>query len=69
MRNASIFDEDFFDHLGDDIEYELPSSGSEPYFEYDNKRVSCSFTGHRNLTDTEKATLIPSGSGMKARLP
>ncbi len=60
MRNASIFDEDFFDLLGDDVEYELSSSVSEPYFEYDNKRISCSFTGHRNLTDTEKAVLIPS---------
>ncbi len=60
MRNASIFDEDFFDQLGDDVEYELSASVSEPYFEYDNKRISCSFTGHRTLTDAEKAALIPS---------
>lgn len=60
MRNASIFDEDFFDMVGDDIEYDLSAAASEPYFEYDNKRISCSFTGHRNLTDAEKASLIPS---------
>jgi len=60
MRNASVLDEDFFDWLDDSIEYELSSSVSEQYLEYDNKRISCSFTGHRNLTDSERASLIPS---------
>lgn len=60
MNNTGVFDEDFFDSLGDDIEYDLSAVASEPYFEYDNKRVSCSFTGHRHITDAEKAELIPS---------
>lgn len=51
--------DDFFDIGDSDIEFDESAISAEPYFEYDNKRVSCSFTGHRIITDAEKAQLIP----------
>lgn len=51
---------DFFDISDADIEFDLSAISAEPYFEYDNKRVSCSFTGHRVLSDTERSSLLPS---------
>lgn len=56
MENLNMFDDYCYDS---DIEYDLSATASEPYFEYDNKRISCSFTGHRSLTDAEKTALIP----------
>ncbi len=54
MKQLGIFDEAINDLEFD--EYEL----SEPFFEYDNKRVSCSFTGHRNLLKSDKMRIFPS---------
>ena len=32
---------------------------ADPYFEYDQKRASCSFTGHRVISSVDKAELLP----------
>ncbi len=56
----SLFDEDEFYEISDaDIEFDLSAVSAEPYFEYDNKRVSCSFTGHRKLSTEETRNLVP----------
>lgn len=59
MKNISIFDEDFFETADSEIEYDAKAVSAEPYFEYDNKRISCSFTGHRILSPAEKQRLLP----------
>lgn len=53
-----IYD-DFFDISDVDIEFDLSAVSAEPYFEYDNKRISCSFTGHRIISCEERAKLVP----------
>lgn len=60
MNNQSIYDEEYFDVSDADIEFDESAISAEPYLEYDNKRISCSFTGHRILSDKEKKALIPS---------
>lgn len=60
MADNLFFDEDFFDINDSEIEYDESAISAEPYFEYDNKRVSCSFTGHRLLSAQEKQYIIPS---------
>ena len=52
-------DADFFEISDADIEYDLSDVSSEPYLEYDNKRISCSFTGHRNISVPDRAALLP----------
>ena len=53
------FDDDFFGISDADIEYDLSGIPSEPLLEYDNKRISCSFTGHRNISDEDRDSLLP----------
>ncbi len=59
MDNFSLFDEDFLE--ASDCETELDGSAisAEPYFDYDSKRISCSFTGHRIISAAEKQSLLP----------
>ncbi len=57
--NNTFVDDDFFEISDADIEYDLSAVSSEPYFEYDNKRFSCSFTGHREISPQERASLLP----------
>ncbi|MBQ7400181.1 MAG: DUF1273 family protein [Clostridia bacterium] len=59
MNGPEFLDEDFFDISDAEIEFDLTAISAEPYFEYDNRRISCSFTGHRIITDEEKKTLLP----------
>lgn len=59
MENSFLFDEDYFEIADYEIEYDLSAVSAEPYFEYDNKRNSCSFTGHRILASEEKQALLP----------
>lgn len=51
--------EEFSDLNDCDIEFDLSSVSAEPYLDYDNKHISCSFTGHRFLSAADKAHLIP----------
>ncbi|MBR2021295.1 MAG: DUF1273 family protein [Clostridia bacterium] len=60
MNSNSFFDEEYLDISDAEIEFDLSAISAEPYFEYDNKRISCSFTGHRIITDNEKKGLLPS---------
>jgi len=60
MDNSAFFDEYVFDISDSDIEFDLSAISAEPYFEYDNKRYSCSFTGHRILCAEERKSLLPS---------
>ncbi len=60
MDNSTFFDEYVFDISDSDIEFDLSAISAEPYFEYDNKRYSCSFTGHRILSAEERKSLLPS---------
>ncbi|MBE6682148.1 MAG: DUF1273 domain-containing protein [Ruminococcaceae bacterium] len=53
------FENDYFDGADFDIEFDEASVSAEPFFEYDNKRCSCSFTGHRSLTPEETRSLVP----------
>ncbi len=55
MRQLGFFDEESLDGFEYD-DYEL----AEPFFEYEAKRVSCSFTGHRNLSKSDKMRIFPS---------
>lgn len=59
MENTNFYDEDFLDISDAEIEYDLSAISAEPYFEYDNKRISCSFTGHRIISAEEKQRLLP----------
>ena len=59
IDNTFFYDEDFTDINDSDIEYDLSAISAEPYFEYDNKRISCSFTGHRILSPEERQDLLP----------
>ncbi len=59
ITDINVFEDELWDISDADIEFDPSAVSSEPYFEYDNKRISCSFTGHRNIPDKEKATLIP----------
>lgn len=60
MENSSLFDDEFVDISDAEIEYDLSAVSAEPYFDYDNKRISCSFTGHRILSYKEKSEIVPS---------
>ena len=51
---------DFLDVNDSDIEFDLSAISAEPYIEYDNKRTSCSFTGHRILSDDERERTVSS---------
>lgn len=59
MNDMNFYDEDFFDICDAEIEYDLSALSAEPYFENDNKRISCSFTGHRMLSAEEKQNILP----------
>lgn len=59
MEYTNIFDEDFFDSLDSDIEYDSSALSAEPCFDYDSKRTSCTFTGHRILSPEETTHLVP----------
>lgn len=59
MDFNEYYDDEFFDITDSDIEFDESAISAEPYFEYDNKRISCSFTGHRNISEGERAALIP----------
>ena len=52
-------DDEFFDVADSEIEFDENSLAAEPFFEYDSKRGSCSFTGHRNLSPEEIRNLVP----------
>lgn len=58
MQNENIFDEEFLDESDYDIEFDASAVSAEPYFDYDGKRKSCVFTGHRFLTTSEKHALL-----------
>ena len=58
MENASLFDDELFDIKDCEIEYDLSALSAEPYIEYDNKRSSCSFTGHRMIPEQQRKALI-----------
>ena len=58
MENFNMFD-DYLEANDSEIEYDMTAISAEPYLEYDNKRISCSFTGHRSISESEKATLLP----------
>ena len=59
IDNLNFLDEDFFDISDSEIEYDSSAISAEPYFEYDNKRYSCSFTGHRIISAEEKQNILP----------
>lgn len=59
VKDMDFFDDIFYDIGDSEIEYDLDALSSEPYFEYDNKRFSCAFTGHRTISDIERKQLIP----------
>lgn len=60
MNSSEFCEDDFFDISDAEIEFDLSAISAEPYFEYDNKRISCSFTGHRVISPDEKKSLLPS---------
>ena len=57
MDNFTLFD-DYLDTNDSEIEYDLSAISAEPYCEYDNKRISCSFTGHRSIPESDKPALL-----------
>ena len=58
--NKSDFDDIFSDLADDaDMDFDGYDISSEPYTEYDNKRISCSFTGHRIISAEERISLVP----------
>lgn len=59
MNPGEKFNDEFFDISDSEIEFDETSLSSEPFFEYDSKRISCSFTGHRNLSPEETRNLVP----------
>ena len=59
MENNVFFNENSFEINDSEIEYDLSALTAEPFFEYDNKRISCSFTGHRSLSPEETQNLVP----------
>ena len=59
MNTPEWLSEEFSDIWDSDIEFDLSSISKEPYFDYDNKHISCSFTGHRTISDSEKLLLLP----------
>ena len=60
QMNNSDFDDIFSDFADDaDIDFDGYDISYEPYTEYDNKRISCSFTGHRIISVAERVSLVP----------
>lgn len=59
MKSPEWLCEDFSDLNDSDIEFDLSSVSAEPYLDYDNRHISCSFTGHRAVSDEEKVRLLP----------
>lgn len=58
--NDSKFEDCFLDGIDDfDGNFDEFDISSEPYFEYDNKRISCSFTGHRLISAEKRTALVP----------
>ena len=58
--NNQQFDENFIELIDNtDADFEGFDIIPEPYIEYDNKRISCSFTGHRILSGEERVSLVP----------
>ena len=53
------FDDEFFEISESEIELYNLYLSEEPFLEYDNKRISCSFTGHRNLSLEQTRDLVP----------
>ena len=51
--------DELFDISDSDIEFDECLLSEEPFFEYDSKRSSCSFTGHRGLSPEETRSLVP----------
>ncbi len=52
-----------FEYHDDYMQTEISEGGcgvcAEPYYEQDQRRASCSFTGHRDLSAQEKRALVP----------
>ncbi len=52
-EELGIFSDDF------DIEYDSTALCDDGFVQYDNKRISCCFTGHRELAAEERQKLLP----------
>ena len=59
MVKLMLFDDKYVDVPDCDVDFDEPTVSAEPYFEYDNRRISCSFTGHRKLSQEEVSKLVP----------
>lgn len=58
-NQPDFFDDIDFDSLDSDIDFDQSAACAEPFIEYDNRRYSCSFTGHRQLSQQERFMLMP----------
>ena len=59
MKYDSFYDEGQIEVNEQDIEFDEIIIPEEPYFEYDKRRISYAFTGHRTLSDEEKKSVLP----------
>ena len=48
-----------YDYIGEELIDDSEKSESEIFCETDSRRRSCSFTGHRNLTQAELSVVVP----------
>ncbi len=58
-NQPDFFDDIDFDNLDSYIDFDESAACAEPFIEYDNRRYSCSFTGHRKLSRHERFVLMP----------